>query len=91
LIPIRRELKLQISEQLQQFLNGESSGVEYGPKSANTETLVIGDDDTGRWIVSTEDDVAAALALHNETNFFQGANQSATERSVGIFVMGEKR
>ena len=82
-----QELKLHISEQFQQFLDRETSGVEYRTKSANTEILMIRDYDASRWFFASENDVAATLALHNETDFLQGATIARPERSVGILVM----
>jgi hypothetical protein len=48
---------------------------------------MIRDYDASRWFFASENDVAATLALHNETDFLQGATIARPERSVGILVM----
>ena len=51
---------------------------------------MIRDDDASRRLFASENDVAATLAFHNETDFLQGPNQSAPRKVRWIFVMEEK-
>src|SRR5690606_10547726 len=54
-----------------ELVYGEPCLPDDGAERATVELLVIGPDELGEWVVSTKNDVAAALALHLETGAFK--------------------
>jgi hypothetical protein len=45
---------------------------------------MIRDHDASRWFFASENDVAATLALHNETDFLQGEPKCARKGPLGF-------
>ena len=86
----QKSVSLQPLEKFKQILSCQTSGVENCTKSSDSKILVIWNDNAGRRIVTTENDVAPTLALHNETNFLQGANQSASGKVRWDFRHGRE-
>jgi hypothetical protein len=58
-------------EKLEHVFDCVSRSVENRAKSADAKGFVIGNDNSGRGINSTQNDVTASLAFHNETDPFE--------------------
>jgi hypothetical protein len=61
-------------EKLDQVLDGHSRVIENRAKSADAERLMIGNDNPSGGLDSAQNNVAASLSLHYETNLLKGAD-----------------